>query len=536
MDDMAPQNYMLRVIDKAINWNFIYDLVEEKYCPDNGRTSIDSVMLIKFLYKLVFLPGGGYNTVIKIIRGGKNMRKRMNKIVAGVMTIAMVATGSIQTFAATNSCDHESTDYTNYTKEPTCTDEGRGDLVCMDCDEILERDVAVPAIGHSFAFAKVTKTPTQTETGIEAGILTETCDRCGATEDVKLTKLPSTCGHENTGSFNYIEETCTTDGYSNDEICLDCGKYVEKGEIIKAPGHVWYDEPTEETEATCTTDGQKVYPCWNCDEKKVETIKATGHSYGEFQITKEVTCENDGEKEAVCSKCGDVKKEIIKATGHQWNDGDITTRPTTTSTGVKTFTCSVCGNTKTEEIAKLPEENNPQQPATPDNTKKDDGKNDNTKPSDPKKDNTTVVTPAKPAVNTAKVGTKFVVSGQTYKITKAGKEVSFIQAKKNANRIVIPATVKNKGITYKVTSIVAKAVKNNKKVKSVSIGTNIKKISNNAFYKCPALKTVAIKSVLLTKKNVSKKAFKGIHKKMVIKVPKKVKKSYAKIFKGLKVK
>ena len=37
MDDMVPQNHMLRLIDKAINWNFIYDLVEEKYCPDNGR-------------------------------------------------------------------------------------------------------------------------------------------------------------------------------------------------------------------------------------------------------------------------------------------------------------------------------------------------------------------------------------------------------------------------------------------------------------------------------------------------------------------
>ena len=33
MDDMVPQNHMLRLIDKAINWNFIYDLVEEKYCP-----------------------------------------------------------------------------------------------------------------------------------------------------------------------------------------------------------------------------------------------------------------------------------------------------------------------------------------------------------------------------------------------------------------------------------------------------------------------------------------------------------------------
>ena len=31
MDDMVPQNHMLRLIDKAIDWNFIYDLVEEKY-------------------------------------------------------------------------------------------------------------------------------------------------------------------------------------------------------------------------------------------------------------------------------------------------------------------------------------------------------------------------------------------------------------------------------------------------------------------------------------------------------------------------
>jgi len=46
MDDMVPQDYLLRIIDKAINWNFIYDLVEDKYCSDNGRPSIDLVMLI----------------------------------------------------------------------------------------------------------------------------------------------------------------------------------------------------------------------------------------------------------------------------------------------------------------------------------------------------------------------------------------------------------------------------------------------------------------------------------------------------------
>ena len=35
---------------------------------------------------------------------------------------------------------------------------------------------------------------------------------------------------------------------------------------------------------------------------------------------------------------------------------------------------------------------------------------------------------------------------------------------------------------------------------------------------------------------LSKKAFKNAHKKLVIQVPKKVKKNYTKIFKGLKVK
>ena len=30
MDDMVPQNNMLRLIDKAINWNFIYDLKQEQ--------------------------------------------------------------------------------------------------------------------------------------------------------------------------------------------------------------------------------------------------------------------------------------------------------------------------------------------------------------------------------------------------------------------------------------------------------------------------------------------------------------------------
>ena len=90
--------------------------------------------------------------------------------------------------------------------------------------------------------------------------------------------------------------------------------------------------------------------------------------------------------------------------------------------------------------------------------------------------------------------------------------------------------------TYKVTSIGVKAFNCSKKLTKVTIGANIKKVSNNAFFKCRSLKMVNIKSVLLTKKTANKKAFKGTNKKMVIKVSKKMKKAYVKMFKGLKVK
>ena len=47
MDDMVPKNHLLRLIEQSIDFSFIYDLVEDKYCLDNGRPSIDPVVLIK---------------------------------------------------------------------------------------------------------------------------------------------------------------------------------------------------------------------------------------------------------------------------------------------------------------------------------------------------------------------------------------------------------------------------------------------------------------------------------------------------------
>lgn len=138
--------------------------------------------------------------------------------------------------------------------------------------------------------------------------------------------------------------------------------------------------------------------------------------------------------------------------------------------------------------------------------------------------------------NELKAGTKRQDDKKTgvYVITKTkskGAEVAFAGvAKKTATSVTIPKTVKIKGVTYKVTSIRDQAFKNNKKIKKVTIGTNITKIGKNAFLNCKNLKTIDIKSKKL--KSVGKAAWKGIYSKAVIKVPKSKKNAYKVLLKN----
>lgn len=50
IDDLVPKDHILRDIDKAIDFSFIYDLVKDLYSEDNGRPSIDPVVLFKIVF------------------------------------------------------------------------------------------------------------------------------------------------------------------------------------------------------------------------------------------------------------------------------------------------------------------------------------------------------------------------------------------------------------------------------------------------------------------------------------------------------
>ena len=134
------------------------------------------------------------------------------------------------------------------------------------------------------------------------------------------------------------------------------------------------------------------------------------------------------------------------------------------------------------------------------------------------------------------------VKGNYYKIISISKKAVQYEkpVNKNISSITIPAVVKINGKRYKVTGIAANAFKNCKRLKKVTIGTNINKIGKKAFYGCSSLKNIKVKTSKLTNSRIGRQAFKGIHKKSVIKVPKRQLKTYKKILKtkgiGKKVK
>ena len=67
MEELVPEDSLFRKIDKYIDFTFIYEKVKDLYCKDNGRPSVDPVVL----FKIVF---------IEAIEGIKSMRQTCKKI------------------------------------------------------------------------------------------------------------------------------------------------------------------------------------------------------------------------------------------------------------------------------------------------------------------------------------------------------------------------------------------------------------------------------------------------------------------------
>ena len=101
----------------------------------------------------------------------------------------------------------------------------------------------------------------------------------------------------------------------------------------------------------------------------------------------------------------------------------------------------------------------------------------------------------------------YAIGKGRYRLDGNGGAILIGTKAKSVSTLLVPASVKIEGNSYKVVEIAVNALKN-----------------------CKKLKKVIVKS--LTIKKVGACAFKNIYKKAVIKVPKKMLKTYKKLFKG----
>ena len=272
---------------------------------------------------------------------------------------------------------------------------------------------------------------------------------------------------------------------------------------------------------------------------------------------KEPKCTEAGNKSYYkCSVCGKLYTDqegtnevsantvVVPAKGHSFT-WIIDREATEQAEGSRHEECSICHEKKAAvAIPKLPSSTQPSESPSQQPSEQPSG-SPSQKPSEAPSQKPSGSPSQKPSespsqqpgqdIKVPAKGTKLTAKGASYQVTSAAEKnptVVYKGSKKQKASVTIPDTVTIDKVTYKVTSIAANAFKNNKKLKKVVIGKNVTKIGKKAFYGCSKLKKITVKTTKLTKKNVGRQAFKGIHKKAAFKVPKKKISSYRKVFRA----
>jgi len=129
-------------------------------------------------------------------------------------------------------------------------------------------------------------------------------------------------------------------------------------------------------------------------------------------------------------------------------------------------------------------------------------------------DETTLLAQNTP-VKVAETTPSFSVDGLAFKV-KNKKAVEVVYRKSNAEKFVIPASVKHGGVSYSVTSIGDSAFMDCPSLKSITIPSTVTTIGNRAFFYCEALSSISIPSSVTS---IGTRAFSGCSSLTSITIP-----------------
>lgn len=198
--------------------------------------------------------------------------------------------------------------------EADCNTIGKEENVCVECSEVVDREIPINDNAHRFIDNNGNKHEWQIQT----------------------------------------EATCYNTGLKTNH-CYECGKTIT--EII--PKHSNTLKVLSKKEATCTNEGEITYQCSECSAKVYESISVDpdAHEYnGDAAVLVAPTCQSNGAGLTVCKHCKKELKTILPKDPdtHVDSKGNIVEWKTVKevsgcNNGLQKLDCYYCG-TKTKTL------------------------------------------------------------------------------------------------------------------------------------------------------------------------------------------
>ncbi len=184
---------------------------------------------------------------------------------------------------------------------------------------------------------------------------TEAAAASGKNDIEATVSYQTLCKHEEESrKIETRAATCTESGYKK-EVCGLCG-HVFSNEILAATGHSFGDWQVTK-EATCAEPGSEEWGCTVCNYTEEREIAASGHTFGEWTVTKAATWDEEGLRERICVRCPvketEVLKELSEGHVHEFTGAVTTTKEATcTEEGSKIIACKTpeCDATMTVSL------------------------------------------------------------------------------------------------------------------------------------------------------------------------------------------
>jgi hypothetical protein len=144
----------------------------------------------------------------------------------------------------------------------------------------LKNSISGSGISVSSSGSKVTVTFTSSVNSFVISSLTAQVRVNSITVNIEA---PAQCQHTSTALVGAVAATCTTDGYTGNTRCTNCGDITAQGTTIAATGHDM-GEWIETTAPTTTSEGTERRDCNNCDHFETKNTPAiSGGNSGESQ-------------------------------------------------------------------------------------------------------------------------------------------------------------------------------------------------------------------------------------------------------------